>query len=160
MRLFLVGLLGIVLVWSSQTTADKEDFTNDEILEAEVRANKKSLVDEYAHLQALCGDVCSGEEGDDFTECVDRCELDTLKQLDDVGDDSDDDDDSKDGDGGKDGDDGGNGDDGIDYDHGDAGDDGDDGNEDNDGDDGIADVARTNGEKRVPKRLPFRHWSK
>ncbi|KAH3784573.1 hypothetical protein DPMN_162532 [Dreissena polymorpha] len=151
MKLLLVGLLGIVLVWSSQTTANKEDFTNDELLEAEVRANKKSLEDEYADLQAVCGDECFGEEGDDFTECVDRCE-----QRDDVSDDSDDDDDRKDGDGGKDGDDGGDGDDGIDDDHYDAGDDGDGGNEDNDGDDGIADVARANGEKRVPI---FERWS-
>ncbi|KAH3831918.1 uncharacterized protein LOC127879187 isoform X4 [Dreissena polymorpha] len=70
MKLLLLGLFAAMLVWGPQTRAQKDDLTNDEVLEAEARANKPSV---GAADKTFCDGVCAEFEGDDLEECIKEC---------------------------------------------------------------------------------------
>ncbi|XP_052281848.1 uncharacterized protein LOC127879190 isoform X2 [Dreissena polymorpha] len=76
MKLLLTGLLAVMLVWGPQTRAQKDGLTNDEILEAEARANKTSV-----GAAEKCADGCAEFKGEDFEKCKEECELEPSTQL-------------------------------------------------------------------------------
>ncbi|XP_052281840.1 prophenin-2-like isoform X2 [Dreissena polymorpha] len=83
MKLLLLGLFAAMLVWGPQTRAQKDDLTNDEVLEAEARANKPSV---GAAENKFCDGECAEFEGDDLDQCIEACEQDSSKQLEGVDD--------------------------------------------------------------------------
>ncbi|XP_052281852.1 uncharacterized protein LOC127879194 [Dreissena polymorpha] len=74
MKLLFIGLMAAMLVWGPQTRAQKDDLTNDEVQEAETRANNPSV---GAADKKICDGVCAEFEGDDLEleKCIEECEL-------------------------------------------------------------------------------------